>query len=307
MSEQQTRLKPSLRPASQQAGRDARTSRIARLACCGGPALVAFLLGLWQISARSFTQDEAATLSATRRPLPGLLRMLGHIDAVHGAYYLLIHCVVLAFGTSETAVRFPSVVATAVAAGVLAALGRRLAGLRAGAAAGLLFAVAPPVTGAAQNARPFALATALAVTACYLFTRYAQTGLRRHAIGYAAALAATGCVEVLALMVVLAHAVTLLLAPDLRPRRRGFLAAATAALIVVSPLIWLDVTQVQQVAWEQRPGPVVLLSVLALVAASGAVARVALRAGKEPTPGPAWPEPEPGPTPAGPAWPGPES
>src|SRR3978361_2344294 len=35
--------------------------------------------------------DEAATISAATRPLPALWRMLGHIDAVHGLYYLLMH------------------------------------------------------------------------------------------------------------------------------------------------------------------------------------------------------------------------
>ena len=35
--------------------------------------------------------DEAATISASTRPLPELWAMLGNIDAVHGLYYLLMH------------------------------------------------------------------------------------------------------------------------------------------------------------------------------------------------------------------------
>jgi mannosyltransferase len=74
------------------------------------------------------------------------------LNAVHGAYYLMIHIAVLVLGTSEADVRFPSVLATAVAAAVLAALGTRLAGPRSGFAAGLVYAAAPPVTAAAQDA-----------------------------------------------------------------------------------------------------------------------------------------------------------
>ena len=59
----------------------------------------------------------------------------------------------------------------AVAAGFLAALGRRLVSTRAGLAAGLVFAVLPSVTWYAQNARSYALVTALATIASYLLVR----------------------------------------------------------------------------------------------------------------------------------------
>jgi mannosyltransferase len=246
---------------------------------CGVPAAVALGLGLWHISARSYNQDEAATLSATRRPLAALLRMLGHIDAVHGAYYVLIHFVVLAFGISETATRFPSVLATALAAGMLAALGTRLAGIRAGVAAGLLYAVSPPAIAYAQDARPFALATALAVISCYCFIGYMEAGGRRRAVGYTVALTVTGWVNIMALLVVVANAVTLLATPAWRARRRGFLIAAGAALAAVFPLMWLDLSQVQQVAWEARPGAAVWLGLLGVSCLSGGLAFVALRPG----------------------------
>src|SRR3954447_13901286 len=36
----------------------------------------------------SFWGDEAASVMSAQRSMPSLLRMLGHVDAVHGAYYL---------------------------------------------------------------------------------------------------------------------------------------------------------------------------------------------------------------------------
>jgi len=244
---------------------------VARVVVCGIPAAVAFALGQWQLAERSFSQDEGATLSAARRPLSALMRMLAHIDAVHGAYYIVSHFVILIGGAAETAVRLPSVLATAVAAAVLAALGTGLAGQRAGIAAGLLFAVAPPVAADAQNARPFALATALTLITCYRFVRFAETGRRRDATWYAVALATAGWFDILTLLVVLANAVTLLCTPAWRPRLRGFLGAVAAGGLATAPLIWLDLSQVRQVAWERPPGPAALGVLIALVMAGAAV------------------------------------
>lgn len=256
-----------------------------RVAVCGSPALVALALGLWQISARSFSQDEAATLSATGRPLTEMLEMLRHIDAVHGVYYLLIYAVRHA-GTSALAVRLPSAVATAVAAAVLAALAARLAGPRAGVAAGLLYAVSPPAAEYAQTARPFALATALAVIACYRFAVFAGTGSRRDGAWYAVALAAAGWVNVLTLLIAAANAVTLWTVPHWRQRFRGFVAAVTAAAVLASPLLYLGLSQVRQVAWERPPGPLAWLAVTSVSAGAAAlVARLATASRPGPAPG----------------------
>jgi mannosyltransferase len=117
------------------------------------PALTALAVTLYQIQRPSLWRDEGATLAAVHRSLPQLLRMLGHTDVVNGAYYVLMWFVTRAAGTSALALRFPSAVGMAVAAGVTAALGRRLVSARAGLAAGLVFAALPSVTWYAQNAR----------------------------------------------------------------------------------------------------------------------------------------------------------
>jgi mannosyltransferase len=248
-----------------------------RAAVCLVPGLTAFWLGWWQISARSFSEDEAATMMASRRPLAGLGRMLPHVDAVHGVYYVLIH-EMLFLGGSEGVARLPSAVAEAVAAAVLAALGARLAGGRAGLAAGLLYAVSPSATSAAQTARPFALATALVVVTCYRFVIFAGTGGRWNGAAYAVALSLTGWVDILAMLVVVANSVTLLWMPPWRPRRRGFAAATGAAVIAVLPLAVLDLSQFGDLH-EKPPGALLMLGVAALLAVAGALTYVALRPG----------------------------
>jgi mannosyltransferase len=53
-------------------------------------ALITLAVTPWRIDVPSFWRDEGATLSAVHRTLPQLIRMLGQMDAVHGAYYLLM-------------------------------------------------------------------------------------------------------------------------------------------------------------------------------------------------------------------------
>ncbi|MYR58532.1 hypothetical protein GTY54_20600, partial [Streptomyces sp. SID625] len=58
------------------------------------PAALALALGLWGIGRRdSMWRDESVTHQVAHRSLGDLGRLLGHIDAVHGLYYLLMHAV----------------------------------------------------------------------------------------------------------------------------------------------------------------------------------------------------------------------
>ena len=148
------------------------------------PATVTLAVTLWRIQVPSYWRDEAATLSATSRPLPDMFRLMGHQDAVHGAYYVLMWAVVRLAGAGELATRLPSALAMAAAAGVVAMLGRRLVSPRAGLAAGLVFAAMPPVSWFGQDARPFAMETALACVASYLFIRVVNAGEAGAAAGW---------------------------------------------------------------------------------------------------------------------------
>ena len=101
---------------------------------------------LWGLTASAYWGDEADTVSAVSRSLPQLLRMLRHVDAVHGLYYLTLWPVTRVLGTGEFATRLPSALAMAAAALGLAAIARRLASIRAALWAGLLFAAFPMIS-----------------------------------------------------------------------------------------------------------------------------------------------------------------
>src|SRR5215831_4694741 len=233
------------------------------------PALITLAVTSYQIPRPSLWRDEGATLAAVHRSLPQLLHMLGHTDVVNGAYYVLMWFVTRTAGTSALALRFPSAVGMAVAAGVTAALGRRLVSARAGLAAGLVFAALPSVTWYAQNARSYALVTALATIASYLFVRSMSAApgrSRRWLAGYGVSIAALGLGNIFALLLIPAHGLTLALwarhdraggadappAPGKAPPVRGWLAASAVAVAVASPVIVISVGQRGEVSWLKR-------------------------------------------------------
>jgi Dolichyl-phosphate-mannose-protein mannosyltransferase len=190
------------------------------------PGAVTLVAGLYRISGPSFSKDETATLAAAHRSFPQLVRMLGHVDVVHGAYYVLIWLVVRVFGgSSELIVRLPSVLAMAAAAAVITLLGRRLVSGWAGLAAGLTFAILPSVSSYAQDAREGALLAALAATASYCLVRAVDAGRpggrRGWLTGYGVTLALLGFGNLFALLLVPAHALTLLARGDNPPDPPG--------------------------------------------------------------------------------------
>jgi mannosyltransferase len=239
------------------------------------PTAVTFAVMMVGISVPSFWRDEAATLSAVRRPFPELIRMLGNVDAVHGFYYMIMWVLVRAFGTGEFALRLPSAIAMAVAAGFVAALGRRLVSPRAGLAAGVLFAVVPDISLYGQDARSYAMVTAVAAIASYLLIRAlgAEHGhQRRWWVTYAVSVALLGILNIFGLLLVIAHGVTVLLRmarPEEGQSRRAVLlrwvAAAGTGLIVTSPLLVLGWFQRGQISWLVAPGEAGVTSVTKLI------------------------------------------
>jgi mannosyltransferase len=257
------------------------------------PMAVAAVTGGYQIGSASLWRDEAYTKDAIGRSAGQLFAMLGHQDAVHGAYYLLMHVVAGVIGTSATALRLPSLGAMVIAAGFTAATARRAASLtwppsplpgRTGTArwldvpaltgllAGLLFATAPYMTYYAQMARPYALETMFATIATYLLIRAWPDGRWRWWLGYGTAVALTGLLNVFGLLILAAHGVTLLLAPArgqlatgqaaagqaAAGRRIGrfpwrWLAVSAAAVAVLFPLLAVARHQQHQIAWLPRP------------------------------------------------------
>jgi len=230
-----------------------------------GP-LVTLAVVLWGAGAPSYWGDEMDTVSAVSRTAPQLIRLLGHIDAVHGLYYLLLWPVARLAGTGQLATRLPSAVAMAAAAAGITAIGRRIASRRAGLCAALIFAALPMVTAQGHDARPYAAVTAAAVLSSYLLLRAVADPRPAWFAAYGLALVLTGYLQLFGLLLVPAHAITLVY---LRRRRspeaggrvtapgavaRRWLITVAAAGLVVTPLAYIGWEQRAQIAWIPKPG-----------------------------------------------------
>ena len=248
------------------------------------PAATAFVVGGYELGGPSLWRDEAYTKDAITRPVSQIFALLGHQDAVHGAYYILMHVIAAAAGTSAVALRFPSLIAMVIATAFTAAIGRRAAALAlapgagresrldipalTGLLSGMVFATAPYMTYYAQMARSYAIVTMFATIATYLLIRAYHEGRWRWWSAYAAAVALTGLFNLFGLLILAAHGLTLLLT-DARgqaapgghaaPGRRigriplRWLTASAAAVIVLGPLLDVAHREQKQIAWVSRP------------------------------------------------------
>ncbi|MET8979236.1 glycosyltransferase family 39 protein [Streptomyces sp. NPDC004539] len=224
-------------------------SRLAAAVPIAIPVVVMSALGLWRIDRGGMWRDEAVTYEVGQRSLPQIWRLLHEVDAVHGLYYLFMH-VVLGVHASEVTLRLPSVVGAALAAGIVAALGTRLAGPRVGLWAGLLFACTPMVSHYAQEGRSYALVAAGALGATLLFLR-ALDG--RSWWPYGLTVAVTCVLHEFAVLVLLAHGVTLVLSGASRRTWTRWIASSGAAVLALLPLVYISNGQSKQVSWLARP------------------------------------------------------
>ena len=123
---------------------------------------------------RSFTLAEIEEVLQSRRPWRDLVP-IWHPDAGSSVYLALLkgwsHV-----GSTEWVTRVPSLVAVALAAAVVCALGTRLVERRVGLAAGTLFAISSYTTGLGRAAGPLALAVLAATVATWLFIVAIESG-----------------------------------------------------------------------------------------------------------------------------------
>ncbi|MDH6124217.1 glycosyltransferase family 39 protein [Kitasatospora sp. GP82] len=250
------------------AGREPGPARGSRRALASGgrfhclwPALLTLLIGLYRSGRPALWPDELVTVSAARRSTAELFDLLGHVDAVTGAYYLLIHCWIGLFGDSQAMLRLPSALAMAGAAAFVVLTGERLFGRRAALVAGTLFALLPSVSRYAQEARGYAFAVLAVSAATWLLLRAVDRPRPLRWAVYGCAVSAAGIFHLVSLVFLAAHGVVVL-ARWWRLRRHavpgqglaGFWAAAVAGLLPVLPLALLGRRQVgRQLAWLEAP------------------------------------------------------
>jgi mannosyltransferase len=133
---------------------------------------LALVVGLIRLGTPSFWMDESLTA----------LEIQWSYDRALDGYYWLYYSIekpwAALVGSSEAALRFPSVLGTMLACALLVVLGRKLFGRRVALVAGALLALNPFVVKWSQQARGYTLLLAVSMLAILLLLRALERGTR---------------------------------------------------------------------------------------------------------------------------------
>lgn len=212
------------------------------------------LLGSW---IPSLWGDEAASTTSAQRSIPSLFHMLGHVDAVHGAYYLGLHAWVAVFGASPFSLRFPSAVAVGLTVAAVVLLVLRLSTLRMAIVAGILCAILPRMTYVGEEARSFAFSAAIVAWLTLLLIELIRRDGRSRGlwISYAALLMLGIYIFLYVVLFAAVHLVILYLSGLSPAIRRSFYRSWTmatgAAIVLAAPVIIAALFQRGQIAYLQ--------------------------------------------------------
>lgn len=217
--------------------------------------LLAFTIGVAGAGRPSLWLDEAATISASTRPLSEMADLLKSIDAVHGLYYLVMQGWFSVFPATEFWSRVPSSVLVGAAAAGVVVLGGQLSSRTVAVSAGVVFALLPRTTWAALEARSYALSMFDAVwltVLCIVAVRRDRTWIW---IGYAVVLALGVVANVFLVLVIAVHIVIVHRHARCRRTSVRWLTSVLAAVISVVPYFLLVRGQQSQVSWIWPIGP----------------------------------------------------
>ncbi|GGM24619.1 hypothetical protein GCM10010129_81360 [Streptomyces fumigatiscleroticus] len=217
---------------------------------------LACLVGFWKLGRDGASwRDETVSYAVGKRSLPELWHLVHNIDAVHGLYYFLAHISLAVWDGGVVTLRVVSVLGTLAAVLGTHAVGSRLADPVSGFLAAVAFLCVPQVQFYAQEARSYALVSAAVVWATWFFVRALQDSRRRWWAGYGVLLLFAGWLHEFALLVLLAHAVTLWRGGRLRSHGWRWLIVAAVAGAGVGPLAVISAGQASaQLDWLGRPG-----------------------------------------------------
>jgi mannosyltransferase len=190
-------------------------------------------------------------MAVSSRSTGQILHLAGYVDGVIAPYYLLVHLVT---NGGIGSIRFLSALGVALTAGAVVELAHRI-GLSRGASlcAAAVLLVVPVSSRYAQEARPYGLAMAAATisTLCLVCALREPARARRWWLGYVLATALLGYLHLLALLILAAHAATVLL---LDRRRLPVLSGlSVAVMLVCAPLMVVARQGQHAVAWLPVP------------------------------------------------------
>ncbi|WP_199737053.1 MULTISPECIES: glycosyltransferase family 39 protein [Micromonospora] len=235
------------------------------------PALVMGVLGAVRAGVPGLGTEELATWRAATASWRENWSALGSAGGTGTPYHLLMRAWAEAFGSSDLALRVPSVLAMIAAAALVGAAAARAFTPGTGLLAGLIFALLPASTRYAQEAQPYALAVLGAALATWLLLPTLDRPTRWRLAAYAGAVAVLGLCHVAALPLLAGHGWAAY--AFRRPSAARWLAAASVGALPAATLLWLVLRDGGRIAPAGRP------DLTALAATPAALFGVAALAG----------------------------
>jgi mannosyltransferase len=200
-------------------------------------AVASLVLGSWQLGHKSFWLDEAFTWSDIGLTWGALVAKIG-TESTHQAVYIVLLKLWSVLGQSEAILRWPSVLASASLAPMVWSIGRATMSRDAAAIAALLMLFHPFALQYAQEARAYALSSALATLSSLLLLELLRRPTRRIAAGYTLVTALLVFTQLHAAALVAAHALVFAWAARREPSHRNlWFVAWTAAAVLASPAV----------------------------------------------------------------------
>lgn len=219
----------------------------------GIPAILAGVVGAWSITVPSLWRDESVSVHFARIPLGEAWRVWSQDDAVHATYDLLLRPFIW-IEPVELAARLPSLAGFVVATIAIVLVGRKLSGWSVGACAGCVYALLPVTSRFAQEARSYAIVSAVAVLATLALLRFCDRPSVGRFATYAGSIAVLGYLHLYALLLVLVHGLHLLLTSR-GLIRRAVAAWATAGVLLIPLVLVASGQRERQLFWLTSPEP----------------------------------------------------
>jgi mannosyltransferase len=201
-------------------------------------ALLAAVLAMIALGSRSFWLDETVSVTIAQLDWSSFWDVLKTREANLSLYHLLLKGWI-GLGESEEVVRALSVVFGVATVPFAYAVARRLVGTRSALLAGLFLAVNPLFVQYSQEARGYALALFLVTVSSYLFVRGIEEPTWPTWVAYGAVAALAAYAHFFALLVPLAHGVSLFVLPASRVPWRRLSAGGAVFALGLLPLFYL--------------------------------------------------------------------
>lgn len=242
-------------PKTAVAASDSRPRARGRLLDPLAVALLAAVVSSVAASRPSLWFDESATISASAsRSVPELWRLLSHIDAVHGLYYLLMHGWFAVFPPTEFWSRVPSCLALGAAAAGVVVFVKQFSSRTIAVCAGIVFAILPRVTWAGVEARSYAFTALAAIWLTVLLVNSIRRNRWWLWLLYAVALLLSIQLNVYLVLLVPSYAVIVPVIGGRKPVVIRWAAASATVVAIMAPFMVFAHGQRFQVAWISRLG-----------------------------------------------------